>query len=175
MQQCFWEGSEIMEWISNWIMQIAGIIVVGAICELIMVEGELKKYVKLVAGLVLMLTVIRPIIVISSNTFQLEIPKSERLKAVELKNRLDEKEMEKIFEIYREKLETSVENEIYSRFGLDVTAKADVEENDENSFGNIIALTVFSDYTDKASDDEIKELLNQKFGVSKEMIEIQRK
>jgi len=164
-----------MEWISNWIMQIAGIIVVGAICELIMVEGELKKYVKLVAGLVLMLTVIRPIIVISSNTFQLEIPKSERLKAVELKNRLDEKEMEKIFEIYREKLETSVENEIYSRFGLDVTAKADVEENDENSFGNIIALTVFSDYTDKASDDEIKELLNQKFGVSKEMIEIQRK
>jgi len=82
-----------MEWISNWIMQIAGIIVVGAICELIMVEGELKKYVKLVAGLVLMLTVIRPIIVISSNTFQLEIPKSERLKAVELKNRLDEKEM----------------------------------------------------------------------------------
>ncbi|MBQ7960484.1 MAG: stage III sporulation protein AF [Clostridia bacterium] len=164
-----------MEWISNWIMQIAGIIVVGAISELIMVEGELKKYVKLVAGLVLMLTVIRPIIVISSNTFQLEIPKSERLKAVELKNRLDEKEMEKIFEIYREKLETSVENEIYSRFGLDVTAKADVEENDENSFGNIIALTVFSDYTDKASDDEIKELLNQKFGVSKEMIEIQRK
>jgi len=164
-----------MEWISNWIMQIAGIIVVGAICELIMVEGELKKYVKLVAGLVLMLTVIRPIIVISSNTFQLEIPKSERLKAVELKNRLDEKEMEKIFEIYREKLETSVENEIYSRFGLDVTAKADVEENDENSLGNIIALTVFSDYTDKASDDERKELLNQKFGVSKEMIEIQRK
>jgi len=50
-----------------------------------------------------------------------------------------------------------------------------VEENDENSFGNIIALTVFSDYTDKASDDERKELLNQKFGVSKEMIEIQRK
>lgn len=164
-----------MEWISTWIMQLAGIVVVGAICDLILVEGEMKKYVKLITGLVLMLTVICPIINISSTTLLPEFPASERVKAMELKNRLDEKEMNKIFEIYREKLEQNIENQIYNSFEIESEASVDVEENDEKSFGNIVRMEIIVENSDKVSVDEIKRLLSQKFEISKECIDVQRK
>lgn len=42
-----------MEWIRNWAMQVAGITVLAAICDVIMPRGNMQKYVRMVRDLCL--------------------------------------------------------------------------------------------------------------------------
>ena len=51
-----------MEWLREWVMQLAGIILIGAVCDTLMADGDIKKYVKMVVGLVLVFAIVKPIV-----------------------------------------------------------------------------------------------------------------
>lgn len=164
-----------MELLRNWIMQVAGIIVLGAACDMIMPEGEIKKYVKMVVGFVLVFTVIKPAVNIVPEAFAVAIPQETRAQAVELKNNFDEKQQKTIFRIYKGKLKESIENEVYSEFGLKATAEVEVEEVDEINFGNIIELKLRIDKDAELSDEKLNKMLMENFEIKEKDIEIERK
>lgn len=161
-----------MEWLRDWIMQIAGIIVLGAICDMIINEGEMKKYVKMVMGLVLVFAIIRPVTDASPDFAEFELPQKTQMQAAELKNRLGEKEQESLLKIYRQKLAKSVENEIYTKWQTDTKIDVTVEENDESRFGNIRDLSIEFVGNCDISEDEIKEYIEERFGVNPRNIKV---
>lgn len=155
-----------MEWLRDWIMQIAGIVVLGAVCDMIITEGELKKYVKMVMGLVLIFAIIQPVTNASPTLVEFNLPQTTRMQAAELKNRLGEKEKESLLKIYRQKLAKSVENEIYTKWKAGAKVDVTVEEDDQNRFGNIKTLTIEFVGNCDVSENEIKEYIGERFDVS---------
>ena len=168
----FWAGDYNLEWLRDWIMQIAGIIVLGAICDMIITEGEMKKYVKMVMGLVLIFAIIRPVTDISHDFVEFELPQKTQMQAAELKNRLGEKEQESLLRIYRQKLAKSVKNEIYTKWQADTKVDVTVEENDESRFGNIKTLTIEFAADCDIPKEEIKEYIGERFDVNPRNIKV---
>lgn len=164
-----------MELIRTWIMQVAGIIALGAACDMIMPEGEIKKYVKMVVGFVLVFTIIKPAVNIVPEAFAIAIPQGTRAQAVELKNNFDERQQETILRIYKDKIEDSIENEVYSGFGVEATAKIEVEEDDEMTFGNITKLKLRIGKNTNIAEEKLNKTLMEKFEIKEQDIDIERK
>lgn len=161
-----------MELIREWIMRIAGITALGAVCDMIMTAGNMKKYVKMVVGLVLVLAVISPITQMTPKLSNIKIPEITQRKALELKNTIAEKEYQQIVMLYGEKLEKSIENKIYSDFGYETEAKVNVEEKDDKTFGNITWVFITIPPEKETDIEEIKRMVSNGFGVETKNIDI---
>lgn len=60
-----------MEWISNWIQGIIVAVIIGTLIEMILPEGNCKKYIKVVIGVYIMFSIISPVITkITGNEFR---------------------------------------------------------------------------------------------------------
>ena len=163
-----------MEWIRSWIMQIAGIIVLGALCDMIMADGDTKKYVKMVIGLILAFAVIRPIFNISTEKLHIDVPQSAHVEALELSNRLDEFERNKIITLYCRNLEEKIMNEIQKEWICEVWVDVKVEEKDEAEFGNINEVRIVCESLPEGADeDKIIRIVHQRFGVDEDSVKIQ--
>ncbi len=162
-----------MEFIREWIMRIAGITALGAVCDMIMTDGNMKKYVKMVVGLVLVLAVISPITEITPKLSDIKIPEITQRKAAEMKNTIAEKEYQQIIMLYSEKLEQSIEGKIYSDFGCGAKAKVKVEENDNKTFGNITQVFITISSEKRVNIEEIKITVSKGFGVETKNIDVQ--
>ncbi len=159
-----------MEWLRDWIMQVAGIIVLGAVCDMVINEGEMKKYVKMVMGLVLIFAIIKPIVKEPPDFAGFELPQTTRIQAAELKERLDEKDRESLLNLYRQKLSKKVENEIYTKWKSYAMVDVTVEEKDGTGFGGIKGMNV--EMAGDISENEIKEFLRERFGVDPKNIKV---
>ncbi len=163
-----------MEWLREWIWQIAGIIILSAVCDMIMPSGEMKKYVRLVMGLVLVVAVIRPVINIPEITLA-EMERSETQRnAAELKNRLTEKEQFNVIKIYKEKVCQNIENTLRLPSNVTADVKVEVEAENEKEFGNITGITVLV-YSDEKIEDinnAVKNTITEEFGVRPENIRV---
>ncbi len=161
-----------MEWLRDWIMQVAGVIVLGAISDMIMTDGTMKKYVKIVMGLVLVFTVIRPIVNISPSSIDIESPKDSQLKAAEVKNRLGKQEQELVFDIYCEKLQQNIENHVYTKWGCEADADVIVEKEDKNRFGNITSVHLKINDKKTVDRESIRADLSERFDVKMKDVKI---
>lgn len=163
-----------MEWLREWIWQIVGIIILSAVCDMIVPGGEMKKYVKLVMGLVLVVAVIRPIINLPTITLaEMERAETQR-NATELKNRLTEREQFNVIKIYKEKVCQNIENKLSLPKNVSVDVKVEVEEEDDKEFGNITSVTVlvYSDGKIEDVNNSMKNTITEEFGVRPENIRI---
>ena len=52
----------MISWISSWAQGIIMAVIIGAIIEMILPEGNSKKYVKIVIGVYILFTIISPVI-----------------------------------------------------------------------------------------------------------------
>ena len=50
-----------MAFLHTWALSISGAVIIGAVCEMLMPEGDLKKYARLILGIVLIVIIVRPI------------------------------------------------------------------------------------------------------------------
>ena len=51
-----------MNWISNWIQGIIIAVIIGTIIEMLLPEGNCKKYVKVVIGVYILFVIVTPIV-----------------------------------------------------------------------------------------------------------------
>lgn len=162
-----------MEWIRSWIMQIAGIIVLGALCDMVMPDGDLRKYVKMVIGLILAFAVLRPIVSIPIDEINLEVPKNQRLEAMELRENLSKTEQKKIISIYCRKIEEKIVKEIQKELNGEVFVNVKVEEEEKMMFGNINEVEIVCEAVSEGIDaKKIKSIVCQKFGVADEAVKV---
>ena len=156
-----------MEWIRNWAMQVAGITVLAAICDVIMPRGNMQKYVRMVMGLVLIIALVKPLSGITGERFGAALSDS-RARAVEMKNSMTERERSEVLRVYRAKLAESIDNELRAA-EIDVA----VEEDTDGRFGDRPEVTVtLGGSAGKNAADSAKTLICKKFGVSRDNIRI---
>lgn len=155
-----------MNWISNWIQGIIIAVIIGTIIEMILPEGNCKKYVKVVIGVYILFSVVSPVITkITGNEFRvsdiydintyieastknnqenIEINQQNQIKQVyitNLKSDMKQKIEEKGYKVKSISLE--VENdEQYSLKKIFIQISKNTLENNTNNNINEINITI---------------------------------
>ncbi len=120
------------EVLRSWILSVAGIIVFGSMCEMILPGGNYKKYIQLTIGLMLVLAFLSPFVTGMRGADFGEMPDiSTEYKGREAN---DTERYDDIVKIYKEKLCDAIKSEIGSIDNAQITC--DICEDKEN-FGKI--------------------------------------
>lgn len=116
-----------------WVMALSAIIIFGSMCEMILPEGRYKKYVHLAIGLMLIMSVLKPIV---NNDVDIaaKIPVGE----IKATKRDEVENKDAVIRIYKAKLEKSVSLEPGFENAL---VECDVCEEDDG-FGRIDRMSI---------------------------------
>ncbi len=163
-----------MNFFRIWTSAVAGIIVFSAIVEIISPDGELKKYVKLVLGMVVTVTLITPLGNISFKSAAKELIDYDKTLAFRQQKNFTEEENDKIIKLYKEKLEKKIYEELNKEIKEDIKVYVEVNTENKDNFGDIKGIYVVVSQRDGFIDyaDEIKELLKINFGISEERVRL---
>lgn len=161
-------GDRMSEAIRSWIMVLAGVIVFGSVCEMILPSGAYKKYVQLAIGLMLVLAVIKPFADDGFSAMESVSVSSAYDDAM----KMDERQREDIIKIYKNRLAEKMSAEIKDVAGVEFMLRCEVSEDEEN-FGSVKKVFIAADAKDniKVSDDAV-ELIKLNYGLSDSEIEV---
>ena len=138
-----------MEWISSWIQGIIVAVIIGTIIEMILPEGNCKKYIKVVIGVYILFSIISPVITkVTGNEFRVSdifdldkyIEKSSKSKQTSAKNN----QQNQIKQIYITNLKNDIKQKIEQKGYKATKIDIDVEDNSEYTLKSI-AVQVYKD------------------------------
>ncbi len=161
-----------MDVIKQWFISITGIIILSALGEGILPSGAMKKYVRLLFGLILIIAVCRPFL--SRGIEYLRIDSGSREAYIETEN-MEKKERETVLRLYKANLAKQIITSlsvINEKCNFDV--QIDVETQNMDEFGKIrgITVTVKTDDSQLYINDEIEEVVFGTYGVDKKNIAV---
>lgn len=123
----------MIEFLKSMTMSVAGIIVFGSVCEMILPDGSFKKYLHLAIGLMLILAFLSPLSD-KEGKADAEIPKIEA-------ESIEAAHSEDVLRLYTDKLGKRVEQEIKDRTDADTEVSCSVS-SEEKTFGAIEKLEI---------------------------------
>ncbi len=135
-----------MEWVSNWIQGIIVTVIICTIIEMILPEGNNKKYIKVVIGVYILFSIISPVITkITGSNFKLSntFDLNEYIEASSKStyNSIEKNQDAQIKEIYEASLKCDMIEKIENK-GYKVTKIVLDIDNDENYTLKKITLNV---------------------------------
>ena len=158
-----------MDLIREWITSLAGVIAIAAICDTIMIDGEMKKYLKPILGFVIIITVAKPIASIGSE-ISFHIPEVSAEVSTDFSAGIDELEQKNIAILYQQKLAEQVKNELknFSQDYIDATVFVSADNS-----GEIKNITInLNKSTAMSAIEKIKETISKKFAVDASNISV---
>jgi stage III sporulation protein AF len=160
-----------MEWIREWIWRIAGIIILASICDIIMIEGELKKYVKPILGFVLILTILSPIV--GSGYDKIKIESVALKNNYKFYNEMQSQQNKDVAYMYEKRLADALSNEIKEEYGIESVANVKTEA-ETYKFGKIISadIRIYVDEDKVINCEQIREFVSKKIDLQKTNITI---
>ena len=136
----------LIEWISSWAGGIIVAVIIGTIIEMILPEGNSKKYIKVVIGIYVLFTIISPVItkftgksIEVSNMLSLDEYIEEAERSTEIQNVIQNSNANSILSIYSEEIKKDMVAKIKSR-GYEVN-NIEVEIADDESY-SILSIDV---------------------------------
>lgn len=172
----------MINWISDWSQGIIISIIIGTIIEMILPEGNSKKYVKAIIGVYVLISIISPIVlkftgkslevsdIINLNEYIESIEKNS--KENDLYNTLDMNNSDNIKEIYINSLKNDIKNKLYDKGYETKKIDLEIEESNEYSINNMyIELEKTEDYktNDKKTNINVEEI---KIGEQNDSVDI---
>ena len=134
----------MISWISSWAQGIIMSVIIGAIIEMILPEGNSKKYVKIVIGVYILFTIISPVISkITGKTIQvsdiLELNKyiEETENNSKLYVTLDEDNSNNIKDIYESSLRNDIKAKVAAKGYNAKNIKLEIEDDEEYTLKKI--------------------------------------
>lgn len=134
----------MISWISSWAQGIIMAVIIGVIIEMILPEGNSKKYVKIVIGVYVLFTIISPVISkITGKTIQvsdiLELNKyiEETENNSKLYVTLDEDNSNNIKDIYESSLRNDIKAKIEAKGYNAKNIKLEIEDDEEYTLKKI--------------------------------------
>ena len=134
----------MISWISSWAQGIIMAVIIGAIIEMILPEGNSKKYVKIVIGVYVLFTIIYPVISkITGKTIQvsdiLELNKyiEETENNSKLYVTLDEDNSNNIKDIYESSLRNDIKAKVAAKGYNAKNIKLEIEDDEEYTLKKI--------------------------------------
>ncbi len=161
-----------MDYIREWVLRIAGIIILISACDMIMLEGEMKKYIKPILGIILVITVARPVFGDILDRFDVLTDYSTGYDA-KLLTDTEERQQQNIKRIYEKRLSEEAQKLILDKYGIQADTYVTAKEK-TSDFGELesIKVTFENEMGRKISEDELKTTLEKNMGVSKDKITV---
>ncbi len=162
-----------MDWLKEWILQLVGVITLGAICDMIMIEGEMKKYVKPIIGFALIFTIIRPVSVLSEGKLRMDILQESINSSWTTMEQTDEKQKIHILELYEKNLAKKIEEAVYTDCKCHIEA-AVYADNTADKIGGIDKVEVEAKVYqgEIVNTESIKRYIAEKFGVDDDKVNV---
>lgn len=147
----------MIDFINAWAQRIIIVIVICTIIEMILPEGKNKKYVKTVAGIYVVFTIIGPII--SKINLKEKIDLEKYLKTPSNNTMVTSVNLDNnqyIEEVYKEKLGLDLKAKI-KELGYEVKfINIEIETKDEETYGKVKALDLIVAKTEEKQENKIK-------------------
>lgn len=165
-----------MEFFKQWTFKIASTIIFASLCEIIVPNGNIKKYVNLLLGFLLSLSILSSVNGAKAGDIYDIFTTSKQEEAYITQSSFEEEEKKIVLDLYTKKLEEKIKEELLNEINEEISVSIDVY-SDELKFGEIknAYITVvqqdgFIDYR-----QDILRILNNKFNVSESKIKIKFK
>ncbi len=171
MQYCL--AGEIMDWIRKWVLQIVGVIVLSAVCDMIMIEGNMKKYVKPILGFILIFTMLRPVTALTAKELYFDVYNDNMYLSTEILNEAESMQRLNTIKMYEKKLADKIKEIIITNYNYDSKVEVSVEKN-KKTIGDIsnINITIFANDGEVVNTEGIKKFIAGEFGTKNNQINV---
>lgn len=153
----------MIEWISNWAGSIIVAVVIGTIIEMILPEGNSKKYIKMVIGVYILFTIVSPVInsftgnkIKLSDELDLDTYIEESKDNINTHNTFESDNEKNIMDIYISGLEDDLKAKLESKGYIVNSINIDVSDNESytiNSIDLVLEKDKKEDNNEVANDD----------------------
>lgn len=154
----------LIEWISTWAEQIVVAVIIASIIEMLLPNGNNKKYIKAIIGVYILFTIISPIIGKFVNIDLKDIDYEKYFKEVETQETISQSlttNNEKTMgEIYISNLKADMKNKLEEKGYRVENINLNVELEDEKSYGKINEIVLEISKSSKESENITKETNN---------------
>jgi stage III sporulation protein AF len=134
----------MIEWISNWAGSIIVAVVIGTIIEMILPEGNSKKYIKMVIGVYILFTIVSPVInsftgnkIKLSDELDLDTYIEESKDNINTHNTFESNNEKNIMDIYISGLEDDLKAKLKSKGYIVNSINIDVSDNESYTIDSI--------------------------------------
>lgn len=137
--------------VKTWVSNIIAVILFVSIIEIILSDGKMKKYVNLVAGVLVVLIIVSPLVRAFNKDFKLEMPEMNFKEPIPIEDlkmqgaKIEKLRSKQIIQAYKIKMEESIRNQVNEIDGVycdKVICK--VKENiNDNSLGDIEEIALY--------------------------------
>lgn len=155
----------MVEWISTWAQGIIVAVIIATIIEMILPNGNCKKYIKVVIGIYILFTIVSPIITkVTGNNFniseELNLDKFyEEADSKSIYNELNENNSDNIKNIYIANLKTDIESKLKNKNYYVVSCEIEIE-NEETYEISKVNLTLEKDINVQQNTEENNNVVN---------------
>lgn len=136
----------MIDWVSNWANAIIVAVIIGTIIEMILPEGNSKKYIKVVIGIYVLFTIVSPVItrfmgtdIEVSDTLDLDKYVDEVKETSKMQNTIQHNNENNIMDIYLEGIQNDIKEKIESKGYRTSNVKVEIA-NDESY--NILSIDI---------------------------------
>ena len=164
----------MLEMLKDWAMTIAGIVIFGSICEVILPGGTFQKYVRLAIGLMLILTLISPVQQLLHMEWSPDYFTGDHVAAYQQRAEMEERQKKDVIRAYQQNLAQKMQVSIRARLGpIPAEVRCQVEESDPERFGTVTEVLVIVD-AERNLDvtDQVEEILERDYGIGKKQITV---
>lgn len=141
-----------MEFMKSWITNITVVVIFTMLLDILVPNNDMKKFVKVIMGLLIVLVIIKPFLMVKNVGYQFESTMTQTAALIDGSSENSESNIE-IFQnntalnIYKQKLSDKVIEIVKSRKEFenrDVQASVDIENDiNKKEFGSIKAIQIF--------------------------------
>ena len=155
----------MVEWISTWAQGIIVAVIIATIIEMILPNGNCKKYIKVVIGIYILFTIVSPIITkVTGNNFniseELNLDKFyEEADSKSIYNELNENNSDNIRNIYIANLKTDIESKLKNKNYYVVSCEIEIE-NEKTYEISKVNLTLEKDINVQQNTEENNNVVN---------------
>ena len=155
----------MVEWMSTWAQGIIVAVIIATIIEMILPNGNCKKYIKVVIGIYILFTIVSPIITkVTGNNFniseELNLDKFyEEADSKSIYNELNENNSDNIKNIYIANLKTDIESKLKNKNYYVVSCEIEIE-NEETYEISKVNLTLEKDINVQQNTEKNNNVVN---------------
>ncbi len=155
-----------MEAVKDWCIKIAGVLILSALTEAVLPSGNVKKYVRILMGLILTICVCTPLAGKMDTEFFIDDGKTEAYFEAE---EMNEREREAVLRLYKANLARKMNDDLKAVIeNCEFEFQLEVEAGNMNEFGRIrgVIVTVVTKDGRLEKDELIEKIISEKYGVS---------
>ena len=160
----------MINWLSNWAEAIIIAVIIGTIIEMLLPEGNCKKYIKVVIGIYVMFTIVNPIItkisgkeITVSEILELDEYISQAEESIKTQNEIEIENENNIMEIYVSGIKQDIKLNIEEKGYVVTNVDIEIEDNKNYKIKKIIVDAeniMKEENTDEKNEIEKIEIIN---------------